>query len=87
MKEEYVIIAEDPERYIYLDIIGAGKLEISKSETYICGGEIGFSFGVEWGKHGYAGGIISQKNALKLAEHILKKLDNKRLRYLKLKNL
>lgn len=87
MSEEYVIVEEDSERYIYLDVIDAGKLEISKSSTYLCGCEEGFSFGVQWGKHGYAGGVISQKNALKLAEHILRELDNKKLRYLKLKNL
>ena len=60
------------ENYIYVDVPGAGKLEISKSSHYQCGGKTGFSFGVEWGKHGFAGGVIDTKDAIMLAEHILK---------------
>jgi len=39
---------------------------------------------VEWGMHGYAGGVLSQEDAVKLAEHILKTCQIKMLRQKKL---
>ena len=56
---------------MYIDVAGAGKIEISKLADWSCGGETGFSFGVEWGNNGYTGGLISKDDAIKLAEHIL----------------
>lgn len=73
--------------YNYFEIIGAGKLEISKSATWKCGGRTGFSFGVEWGKHGFAGGVISREDAVLLAEFILNTVDRKKIRKRKLNNI
>ena len=72
---------------IYFEVIGAGKIEISISSNYCCGGQRGFSFGVEWGRHDYAGGVLSRQEAIKLAEHILKYADVKNLRRRKLKSI
>ena len=72
----------------YFKVIGAGKIEISEDPNYLCGTEIGFSFGVEWGRNEYAGGVLSQKEALRLADHILTVLGKqKRHRLEKLKIL
>ena len=71
----------------YFEVIGAGKIEISKFDGVQCGGKLGFSFGVEWGRHGYTGGLLSREEAIKLAEHILKYTDNTILRKQKLKNI
>ena len=58
--------------YVDYEVIGAGNLRISNSCTGQCGVKKGFSVGVEWGKHGYAGGVISNEDAIKLARHILR---------------
>jgi hypothetical protein len=71
--------------YKYFEVIGAGKIQISNSAKWSCGGKKGFSFGVEWGKHGVVGGVLSKKEAIKLAEHILKIVDLRKLRMEKLK--
>jgi len=38
---------------------------------------VGFSFGVQWqwGKYGYAGGVIDKKEAVRLARHILRSVN------------
>jgi len=72
---------------LYFDVVGAGNIQISKSAEYQCGGKIGFSFGVEWGTHGYTGGVLSQEEAVKLAEHILKTCKLKMLRQKKLEKI
>ena len=72
---------------LYFDVIGAGKIQISKSAGWSCGGKKGFFIGVEWGRDGFCGGVISKEEAIKLAEHILKIVDQKRLRKEKLKSL
>ena len=58
--------------YVDYEVIGAGNLRISNSCTWQCGGKKGFSIGAEWGKHGYAGGVISNEDAIRLARHILR---------------
>jgi precorrin-6B methylase 2 len=58
------------EKNIYYDITGAGKIRISESANWMTGDATGFSFGVEWGINGYAGGVLSVEDAEKLANHI-----------------
>ncbi len=58
----------------YFNVIGAGTIAISKECKYVCGKEDGFSFGVEWGRYGFAGGVLSKDEARRLAEHILNAL-------------
>lgn len=57
---------------VYIEVAGAGQIKISESCGWSCGGKEGFSFGVEWGKHGYAGGVISKEDAIRLAQHIMR---------------
>lgn len=52
--------------------VGAGKIRISKSASWSTGGSVGFSFGVEWGRNEYAGGVLSKEEAVKLAKFILR---------------
>ena len=54
---------------------GAGKIQISKEPDSMTGGATGFSFGVEWGAHGYTGGVIDKKEAVRLARHILRSVN------------
>ena len=76
------------ERYNYFEVIGAGQLQISHSANWKCGGKIGFSFGVQWGRNGYTGGIISREEAVLLAEYILNTIEDKtKLRKRKLNNI
>lgn len=63
------------ENYEYFDVPGAGKIQISKEPTSTTGGVVGFSFGVQWGKYGYAGGVIDKKEAVRLARHILRSVN------------
>ena len=58
----------------YFKVNGAGKIEVSESCEFLCGGERGFSFGAEWGKHGYAGGVLHKKEARKLIKFLSKSL-------------
>lgn len=59
------------EHYSEFDVLGAGKIRISNDNKWQCS-EMGFSFGVEWGQHGFAGGVISNEEAIKLAKHIFR---------------
>jgi len=52
-------------------VTGAGIVSVSNSASASCGDTVGFSIGVSWGRHGYAGGVISRTEALKLAKHII----------------
>lgn len=63
------------ENYEYFDVPGAGKIQIGKEPSATTGGAQGFSFGVEWGQHGYAGGVIDKKEAVRLARHILRSVN------------
>jgi hypothetical protein len=85
MKKEYRYGLEYP--HYYFEVIGAGDIEISESSEVTCGGEEGFSLGVSWGEHGFAGGVLPKKEALKLAEHILNTINKKELRKRKLKEI
>jgi len=65
----------DEENYEYFDVPGAGKIQIGKEPNCSTGGAKGFTFGVEWGQHGYAGGVIDKKEAVRLARHILRSVN------------
>lgn len=64
----------DRSRNEYYEVKGAGKIEISKNTGWSCGGETGFSLSVTWGKYGLCGGVLPEKEAEALANHILKTL-------------
>lgn len=61
---------------IYFNVLGAGRIQISKNPFYSIGKPriTGFHFGVEWGRHSFAGGVLGKEEALKLADFIYKKL-------------
>jgi hypothetical protein len=65
----------DEENYEYFEVPGAGKIQIAKEPTWTTGGAHGFGFGVQWGQHGYAGGVIDKKEAVRLARHILRSVN------------
>ena len=69
-----VALGSDTSDYLHFSVVGAGKIQISEDCQYLSGGEEGFSFGVEWGAHGFAGGVLSKEESKKLAEHILNAL-------------
>jgi len=56
-----------------IQIIGAGKIKVSGENNHLCGGKNGFGFQIDWHKHGtyFVGGILSNEDAVRLAEHIL----------------
>jgi hypothetical protein len=47
-------------------------LIIANNASTRCSGATGFSIGVEWGQHGYAGGVLSKEDAISLAKHIMR---------------
>jgi len=53
---------------INIEVVGAGHIEISTECNFGCGGEVGFSFNVSWGRS--CGGVISKEEALKLVKHV-----------------
>ena len=57
------------------DVIGAGQIELGNSPFCRCGGEIGFHFGVSWGKYGFTGGVLAKEEAKKLADFIYAQLE------------
>jgi len=57
--------------YLYFEVHGAGKIRITKECNVLCCDKEGFSFGVEWGGYGFAGGVLARDDAKKLAEYIL----------------
>ena len=69
-EEYYQEINDD---YMHFDVHGAGTIEISDNCHVFCGGVVGFHFGVEWGRHGYAGGVLGRDEAKRMAEYILNK--------------
>lgn len=58
---------------LYFEVTGAGDVRMSESCHHSTGQVVGFSFGVEWGKHGFTGGVIGRDEAKKMAEFILQK--------------
>lgn len=73
-KEKFIKNNDKDKSEHHFDVIGAGKIRISESANYQIGNSLGFDFGVEWGELGYAGGVLTQHEARKLAEFILDKL-------------
>jgi hypothetical protein len=69
------MIEMNEENYEYFDVPGAGKIRIAKDPTWTTGGAEGFTFGVEWGQHGYAGGVLDKKESVRLARHILRSVN------------
>lgn len=65
--------------YQKFGVSGAGEIVISENIGWACGTARGFSFSVSWGKHGEAGGVIDEEDAVKLAKHILKAVKKREL--------
>ena len=61
------------ERPIYFKVPGAGDIFMSKECHTHTGSACGFSFGVEWGIHGFSGGVLGRNEAKRMAEFILQK--------------
>ena len=61
--------------YSTFSVRGAGMIQISDECNASTGGVTGFSFGVEWGQFGYAAGVLSKEEAIKLAKHILRSIN------------
>lgn len=65
-------------------VLGAGFISISNSHDWETGPIQkdthkrinGFGFEVDWDGHGFTGGVLPDKEARTLAEHILKVLNN-----------
>jgi len=62
----------DEERDVPFEVVGAGNIILSVDNNHQCGGIQGFSFGAEWGRFGYTGGVISNEEAIRLAKYILR---------------
>ena len=62
------IIKNEEIKELEFDVLGAGKLRITESNDCQCGGKTGFGIGVEWGKYGFAGGMLPNEEALKLLD-------------------
>lgn len=71
LKEQPVIMHSYTPNYLHFRVNGAGKIQITEDCQHLCGSEEGFSFGVEWGKYGFSGGVLPKDEAKRLAEHIL----------------
>lgn len=56
------------------EVPGAGFIHISNRIGFTCGNANGFDFGVSWGRHGYVGGVLDRREAIRLAEFILEKV-------------
>lgn len=67
-REDGSLDPEDKEFAVH----GAGLIRISSTVDATTGGAVGFSFGVSWGRHEYAGGVIDKSEAIRLAKHILR---------------
>lgn len=67
---------KDDVEYEYFEVTGAGMIQLQIEPKASTGGTTGFSFGVEWGRYGYAGGVLSIGEARRLANHILDTIDS-----------
>ena len=65
------LLQNDSLSYNHYKILNAGTLKISKLNNNISNNTSGFNIGVSWGKHGYKIGLLSNTDALNLANHIL----------------
>lgn len=85
-REAYSIISKEiedrnkrminsPQQKVFFNVAGAGSIYMSDDGWHTTGGEddphVGFSFGVEWGRHGFTGGVLGREEAKKMAEFIL----------------
>lgn len=70
---QYLKNCDTHEPSLYFDVPGAGKIRMSEDCHSACGYVVGFSFGVEWGRYGFCGGVIGRDEAKRMAEFILKK--------------
>ena len=61
---------EKDKKNVWFDIVGAGKISLSKNANWVCGDFVGFSFGTSWS----CGGVLDRDEALKLANFIYKTL-------------
>ena len=59
------------EKYLYFEVPGAGKIQISDHCHCLISSAVGFSFGVEWTKHKYVGGVLGRDEALRMANYII----------------
>jgi len=69
-----ILLPNNKLSYNYFKVLNAGTLKISKTNDYTKDNITGFNIGVSWGKLGYAGGVISNEDALKLANHIIENI-------------
>lgn len=74
---------KEDDSHLFFEVQGAGDLQISKSSSWKTGTAEGFSIGVSWGQHGYAGGVMDMKEAEEMARHILKHCRKLKLEKLK----
>lgn len=56
-----------------LPVAGAGFFAIGPRSE--CGGSVGLSLDVSWGKHGYAGGVLDRSDVLRLRDFLSQYLD------------
>ena len=70
----------------FFEVQGAGQIQIGKSPNCECGTATGFALGVEWGSHGYTGGVIDAEEAKKLADFIYDQLGCKIIKIIEVKS-
>lgn len=58
---------------VYFEVPGAGDICMSESCHHSTGQVVGFSFGAEWGRYGFCGGVMGRDEAKRMAEFILQK--------------
>lgn len=63
---------EEDDAHFKVHIPGAGELEVGQHLQAHCGPAVGACFGVSWGKHGYAGGVMDISEVVKLRDHLNK---------------
>lgn len=77
-KEEHDLLLKKQEPNLFdgekFEVPGAGYIHISNTLSHSTGNANGFGIGVSWGRHGYMGGVLDRKEAIRLAELILEKV-------------
>jgi len=64
----------------FFEVQGAGKIQLGKSTVCETGTAKGFHIGVEWGAHGYTGGVLDVEEARRLADFIYERLGCKTIK-------
>jgi len=72
-KQNQDYIKNDNEPSLYFKVAGAGDICMSERCNRLTGDVLGFSFGVEWGRYGFIGGVIGIDEAKRMSEFILQK--------------